>query len=194
MKNVAGYDLTKLQIGGFGGFGAITELNLRLRALPETDLTLSRVAAATPWSMPAVSSSRPECRSPRSSLLARRAAANPTGSSRRGSPGTADGVEAERQRVAQRPGSVWQRLPRRARRGVLEPGGPAPSLDGRSRSGSARCADGLDDTIDLLAEELDEGLVTARRRAAARSAGPARPRFRRAAGAAAPSRGAGRFR
>lgn len=39
-KNVAGYDLTKLQVGGFGGFGFITEVHLRLRALPETDLTL----------------------------------------------------------------------------------------------------------------------------------------------------------
>ena len=40
VKNVAGYDLTKLHIGGFGAFGAITEVHLRLRALPETDLTL----------------------------------------------------------------------------------------------------------------------------------------------------------
>ena len=32
VKNVAGYDLTKLQVGGFGGFGVITELHLRLRA------------------------------------------------------------------------------------------------------------------------------------------------------------------
>jgi len=31
VKNVAGYDLGKLQIGGFGGFGVVTELNLRLR-------------------------------------------------------------------------------------------------------------------------------------------------------------------
>jgi FAD/FMN-containing dehydrogenase len=34
VKNVAGYDLSKVQIGGFGGFGVITEVNLRLRALP----------------------------------------------------------------------------------------------------------------------------------------------------------------
>ncbi|MBL8985703.1 MAG: FAD-binding oxidoreductase [Gemmatimonadetes bacterium] len=34
VKNVAGFDLTKLQVGGFGGFGIITEANLRLRALP----------------------------------------------------------------------------------------------------------------------------------------------------------------
>jgi FAD/FMN-containing dehydrogenase len=40
VKNVAGFDLTKLQVGGFGGFGVITELHLRLRALPRTDTTL----------------------------------------------------------------------------------------------------------------------------------------------------------
>src|SRR6185503_15488405 len=40
VKNVAGYDLTKLQVGGFGGFGIIAEVHLRLRALPRADATL----------------------------------------------------------------------------------------------------------------------------------------------------------
>jgi glycolate dehydrogenase FAD-binding subunit len=40
VKNVAGYDLTKLATGSFGGFGIITALNLRLRAVPRADLTL----------------------------------------------------------------------------------------------------------------------------------------------------------
>ena len=40
VKNVAGYDLTKLQVGGFGGFGIIAEVHLRLRALPRADVTL----------------------------------------------------------------------------------------------------------------------------------------------------------
>lgn len=40
VKNVAGYDLTRLQIGGFGAFGILTEVHLRLRALPESDRTL----------------------------------------------------------------------------------------------------------------------------------------------------------
>jgi glycolate oxidase FAD binding subunit len=40
VKNVAGFDLPRLHAGGFGAFGVIVILQLRLRALPERDLTL----------------------------------------------------------------------------------------------------------------------------------------------------------
>ena len=40
VKNVAGYDLTRLQAGGFGAFGVIVRVHLRLRALPRADQTL----------------------------------------------------------------------------------------------------------------------------------------------------------
>jgi glycolate oxidase FAD binding subunit len=39
VKNVAGFDLAKAVIGGWGAFGAIAEANLRLRARPESDET-----------------------------------------------------------------------------------------------------------------------------------------------------------
>lgn len=39
MKNVAGYDLTKLEAGGFGAFGVIVLVHLRLRTLPRADRT-----------------------------------------------------------------------------------------------------------------------------------------------------------
>ncbi len=39
-KNVAGYDLTKLEAGAFGAFGVIVLVHLRLRALPRVDQTL----------------------------------------------------------------------------------------------------------------------------------------------------------
>jgi glycolate dehydrogenase FAD-binding subunit len=41
VKNVAGYDLTRLEVGGFGAFGVIALVHLRLRALPRADLTLA---------------------------------------------------------------------------------------------------------------------------------------------------------
>ncbi len=39
VKNVAGYDMPKLMVGGFGAFGLITKVHLRLRVAPETDVT-----------------------------------------------------------------------------------------------------------------------------------------------------------
>lgn len=41
VKNVAGYDLTKLHIGSFGAFGIMTQFHLRLRTLPRADLTMT---------------------------------------------------------------------------------------------------------------------------------------------------------
>jgi glycolate oxidase FAD binding subunit len=41
VKNVAGFDLAKLVIGGHGGFGIIAEAHLRLRALPRADRTMA---------------------------------------------------------------------------------------------------------------------------------------------------------
>lgn len=39
VKNVAGFDLTRLVTGSFGALGAITELTVRLRARPQVDAT-----------------------------------------------------------------------------------------------------------------------------------------------------------
>ena len=40
VKNVAGFDLTRLMVGTFGVFGVITSVNLRLRSVPRADATL----------------------------------------------------------------------------------------------------------------------------------------------------------
>jgi glycolate oxidase FAD binding subunit len=50
VKNVAGFDLVRLTIGAWGTTGVITELSVRLRALPEVDRTLVVDAnAADAW-------------------------------------------------------------------------------------------------------------------------------------------------
>ena len=44
VKNVAGFDLVRLVTGAWGTLGAITEVTLRLRALPESDRTIALAA------------------------------------------------------------------------------------------------------------------------------------------------------
>lgn len=46
VKNVAGFDLTRLMTGAWGTLGAITEVSVRLRALPAVDRTVAVSASA----------------------------------------------------------------------------------------------------------------------------------------------------
>ena len=41
IKNVAGYDVSRLMVGSFGTLGLITELTLRLRQIPQVDTTIT---------------------------------------------------------------------------------------------------------------------------------------------------------
>jgi glycolate oxidase FAD binding subunit len=50
VKNVAGFDLTRLMTGAWGTLGAITEVSIRLRALPVMETTIAVPAsAAAAW-------------------------------------------------------------------------------------------------------------------------------------------------
>lgn len=160
VKNVAGFDVAKLHVGGFGAFGIITELHLRLRALPQADVTLFRRGARDPLSQAARSLREAGFAPAAMELLSPALAAEPEWVLATRVLGLHDAVRAEVEQVsavapggweelaAERAGALWTMVARGAasgpvslRLGVLGPG--------------------IDDTIDLVADTLGEGLLAA---------------------------------
>jgi len=160
VKNVAGYDLTKLQVGGFGAFGVLTTLHLRLRARPEADTThllrgprddltrASRELAEAGMELPALELLSPAVSAEADWILAARCL------------GGRAGVAGEAARLRTITGGAWDELDEERSRAfwhlVTHAGSGAPvSL----RLGVL--AAGLDELLDLTGQELGEGLVWA---------------------------------
>jgi glycolate oxidase FAD binding subunit len=160
VKNVAGYDLTKLHVGGFGGFGVITELNLRLRAEPAADLTLLARGGRHALAGAGHRAVESQVGVVALELLAPALAALAEWTLAARFTGTTEGVDLEAGRLAEETGLSWERLsPERAAsfwslvtRAPL--GGPVAI-----RLGSL--LDGLPDITDLVIEILGEGLLSA---------------------------------
>ena len=160
VKNVAGYDLTKLQVGGFGGFGIIAEIHLRLRALPRADVTLLARGARDDLTAGARELIAGHVLPGALELLSPALAADADWVLAARFVGTDAAVQADVRRLGSVGDLEWQPLPADrtaafwsvASRGTL--GGPITLRLGV-------LGDGVDDTIDLLAHDLDEGLVSA---------------------------------
>jgi FAD/FMN-containing dehydrogenase len=160
VKNVAGFDLTKLQVGGFGAFGVLTRVQLRLRARPAARVTLlargerdvlTRQARALAEA--GIAAGALELHSP--ALLD----ANEWGLVLELA-GTPPAVDAERSRALEHSEVSWT---------VLEPGAAealarqtaTAHLAGSLTVRMGVFADGLDELLDWLAERLDPPLVSA---------------------------------
>jgi glycolate oxidase FAD binding subunit len=160
VKNVAGYDLTKLQVGGFGGFGIIAEVHLRLRALPRADVTLlargardaltsaTRELVASNLLPGALELLSPALAAESDWVLAARFV------------GTDAAVQADVRRLGSLSELTWSPLPA-DRTAAFWSVAARGSLGGPITIRLGVLGDGVDDTIDLLAHDLDEGLVSA---------------------------------
>lgn len=160
VKNVAGYDLTKLHTGGFGGFGVITGLHLRLRARPEEDVTLvthggrgalceaARLAIGARVELVALE------------LLSPALAARPEWSLAARLTGTQAGVAAEQLRLGEVTGLGWERLTPEAAGAFWHLAARAP-LAGSISIRLGVVLDGLEDALDLVTEALGEGILSA---------------------------------
>jgi len=160
VKNVAGYDLTKLHAGGFGAFGVITDLHLRLRAQPAVDLTLLAQGAR----LDLLDAGRRAMASAVSTialeLLSPTLAATPDWTLAVRLSGTAEGVAAETTRLGAETGIRWEAATAERAATLWNLVARAP-LGGGIVIRLGTPADGLEPLLDILLAHLGEGLLAA---------------------------------
>ena len=160
VKNVAGYDLTKLQVGGFGAFGVITELNLRLRALPRSDVTLIARAPRDALTHAARDIVAAQLSVATLELLSPALAADPEWVLATRLVGSEAGTQAEAQRLQREARLGWEILaPDRS--GLFWSLGARAALGGGATIRLGALLGGLDEALDLVVEQLGEGLISA---------------------------------
>jgi FAD/FMN-containing dehydrogenase len=160
VKNVAGYDLTKLMAGGFGAFGVVTDLHLRLRAMPERDATCiakgardaltyaARELIENGLDVQAIELFSPSLAGESEWVLAVRAV------------GSQDGIASELGRLDVAPNVHWVELGREKAAALWH-------VTERAFAGQHTCVrlgvfpDGVDETIDHVLDRLGDGLISA---------------------------------
>jgi FAD/FMN-containing dehydrogenase len=160
VKNVAGYDLTKLQVGGFGAFGVVTQVHLRLRALPELRATLLARGERDALTRQARSLMEAQLAAVALELYAPALAADSQWVLALELSGTAAGVEAELTRTIEHSEVGWDRLSRDQAAAFWS----ATARGTQSAAITLRFGvfpDGIDELIDLIGERLDLGLLSA---------------------------------
>src|SRR5919112_1207256 len=160
VKNVAGYDLTKLQVGGFGGFGIIADVHLRLRALPRADVTLFARGARDALTSAARELVSVHLLPSALELLSPALAAESEWVLAARFLGTDAAVQADVRRLGWVGEQKWEPLPA-DRTAAFWSVAARGSLGGPITLRLGVLGDGVDEAIDLLAHDLDEGLVSA---------------------------------
>jgi FAD/FMN-containing dehydrogenase len=160
VKNVAGYDVTKLQVGGFGAFGVITELHLRLRAVPAADVTMAAFGERDPLTRAARDLAQANLELAACELLSPAIATEATWALVLRLTGSTAGVAAETQRVRETTELEWVELAAERAEGLRRSSARA-ALGGPITCRLGMLSFGLDEVLDLLAERVDLGLVTA---------------------------------
>lgn len=160
VKNVAGYDLTKLHAGGFGGFGVITGLHLRLRAQPAADTTLVARAGRGALCEAARRVTESRVGAVTTELLSPGHAARPEWTLAVRLTGTPEGVAAEGARLEQVTRLPWERQTGEGAAAFWSLVARAP-LAGAVSLRLATLVDGVEDALDLVTETLGDGLLSA---------------------------------
>jgi len=160
-KNVAGYDLTKLQVGGFGGFGILTELHLRLRALPPADRTMVTTGDRDPLTLLARNLEDAGLDAAACELLSPTAAASAAWILAVRLQGPEDAVTAESDRIRDLTTGVDWELLDPARSTTFWHAAARAMGGGESSVRLGVLPGGVDEVIDLLHQRLDTGLVSA---------------------------------
>ena len=160
VKNVAGYDLTKLQVGGFGAFGVITQVHLRLRAEPELRLTLLARGERDALTRQARALMDQGIAAVALELFSPELASDPDWVLALALAGTTAGVEAEATRAITHSELTWQRLQSEQAAAFWQATAAAP-LRHRQSIRLGVFPDGLDELIDLIHERLGLGLLSA---------------------------------
>ncbi|HTS87976.1 MAG TPA: FAD-binding oxidoreductase [Gemmatimonadales bacterium] len=160
VKNVAGYDLTKLQVGGFGGFGVLTELHLRLRASPPMDLTLVATGGRHALIGAAHDAVEAQVGVVALELLSPALAALPEWALAARIVGTSDGSQADAAQLARITGLKWERYGTERAASFWSLVARA-ALDGPVAIRLGALVDGLPDLTDLVIDTLGEELLSA---------------------------------
>lgn len=160
VKNVAGYDLTKLQVGGFGAFGVLTTLHLRLRALPTADATLVARAPRDHLTSAARDLADAGVQPQALELLSPAVAADSDWILAARCLGSEGGVAGDIARILDVADLAWSRLDADGAHAFWHLVTHAGSGAGMTiRLGVL--APGLDELLDLVGQHLDEGLIWA---------------------------------